>query len=127
MNRTLLVIVGAFVVLIVAALVAGSVLDSKGAHDSNPFNAELTLSQYDALNLGAAEQDVVDRLQQTGLPENRVQEKYTRLFPPHSTRVGCSYWYVTGQGGELARLCFTSPDGLLKQKLRRQAKAAAAP
>jgi hypothetical protein len=126
-SRPLLVIVGAFAVLIVVGLIAGSVLDSKGAHDSNPFNAEMTLSQYDALKLGAAEQDVVDRLQQTGLPENQVQEKYTRLFPPHSTSVGCSYWYVSGQGGELARLCFTSPDGLLKQKLRREAKAAGAP
>ena len=113
--------------LIALGLIAGSVLDSKGAHDSNPFNAAMTLGQYDALKLGTAEQDVVDGLQQTGLPENRVQEKYTRLFPPHSTGVGCSYWYVTGQGGELARLCFTSPDGLLKQKLRREAKAAAAP
>ena len=113
--------------LIALGLIAGSVLDSKGAHDSNPFNAEMTLSQYDALKLGAAEQDVVDGLQQTGLPENRVQEKYTRLFPAHSDQVGCSYWYITGQGGELARLCFTSPDGLLKQKLRREAKAAAAP
>jgi len=126
-NRPVLWIIGAFVVLIAAALVAGSVLDSRGAHDSNPFNAEMTLSQFDALKLGAAEQDVVDGLQQTGLPENRVQEKYTRLFPPHSTRVGCSYWYVTDQGGELARLCFSSPAGLLKQKLRRAAKAAAAP
>ena len=113
--------------LIALGLIAGSVLDSKGAHDSNPFNAEMTLAQYDALKLGTGEQDVVDGLQQTGLPENQVQEKYTRLFPPHSTRVGCSYWYVSGQGGELARLCFTSPDGLLKQKLRREAKAAGAP
>ena len=113
--------------LIALGLIAGSILDSKGAHDSNPFNAAMTLSQYDALKLGAAEQDVVDGLQQTGLPENRVQQKYTRLFPPHSDRVGCSYWYITGQGGALARLCFTSPDGLLKQKLRREAKAAGAP
>ncbi len=126
MSRPIVAIAGAFVLLIAAALIAGSVLDSKGAHDSNPFNAEMTLGQYDALKLGAAEQDVVDGLQQTGLPENRVQERYTRLFPPHPAQVGCSYWYVTGQGGELARLCFSSPDGLLKQKLRREAKAAGA-
>jgi hypothetical protein len=34
---------------------------------------------------------------------------------------------VSGQGGELARLCFSSTEGLLKQKLRREAKAAGAP
>ena len=125
MNRPLLLIGGGVALLIVLGLIAGSVLDSKGAHDSNPFNAEMTLAQYDALQLGAAEQDVVDGLQQTGLPENRVQEKYTRLFPPHSDKVACSYWYVSGQGGELARLCFTTTAGLLKQKLRREAKAVA--
>ena len=102
-------------------------LDSKGAHDSNPFNAEMTLSQYDALKLGSAEQDVVDRLQQQGLPEAQVQEKYTRLFPARPDGVACSYWYVSGQGGELARLCFSSTTGLLKQKLRHGAKAAGAP
>jgi hypothetical protein len=102
------------------------VLDSKGAHDSNPFNAQMTLGQFEALKLGTGERDVVDGLQQTGLPESQVQEKYTRLFPPHSSGVDCSYWYVTGQGGELARLCFSSPGGLLKQKLRREAKAPAA-
>jgi len=102
------------------------VLDSKGAHDSNPFNAQMTLTQFDALKLGTGEHEVVDALQQTGLPESQVQDKYTRLFPPHSDGVACSYWYVSGQGGELARLCFTSTAGLLKQKLRREAKAPAA-
>ncbi len=52
-----------------------------------------------------------------------MQEKYARLFPPHSDHVGCTYWYVTGRDGVLARLCFTSPDGLLKQKLLRDTKA----
>lgn len=125
MSRPLVLMAGAFAALIAVGVIAGSVLDSKGAHDSNPFNAEMTLSQYDALRLGAAEQDVVDGLQQTGLPEHQIQEKYERLFPPHTDGVACSYWYISGQGGELARLCFSSPDGLLKQKLRREAKAAA--
>ena len=43
----------------------------------------------------------MDGLQQTGLPESQVQEKFTGLFPPHSEGVACSYWYVSGQGGEL--------------------------
>ena len=127
MHRPLVLIAGAFAALIVVGLIAGSVLDSKGAHESNPFNAEMTLAQYDALRLGADEQGVVDDLDQKGLPESELQEKFARLFPPHPDAVHCSYWYVSGQGGELARLCLaSSPGGLLKQKLRREAKAAAA-
>jgi hypothetical protein len=119
-NRFLLVIVGCVVVLIVAGLLAGSILDSKGVHErANPLGKDITSSQYDALKQGDAERDVVDGIHQSGLPESHVQAAYRQLFPAHSAAVSCSYWYVKDRDGVVARLCFTSPGGLLRQKLLR--------
>ncbi len=118
-NPLVLVLIGVGV-LIVIGLVAGSVLDSKGVHElKNPPGPDVTVSQYGALKAGATQQDVIAQLQENGLAEQAVQAKYVALFPPHSDDVTCRYWYVTERYGVLARLCFSSPGGVLTEKLQR--------
>lgn len=114
-----------FVGLFVAAVIAGGNEESKGHGHPNPFGYSMTTKQYAALRPGLEEQDFVDRLEQTGLPENLTKDRYTRLFPPHAEDVLCSYWEIADRPGVVARICFSSPEGRLVQKLERTAANAA--
>ena len=102
-------------------LIAGSVLDSKGAHDSNPFNAEMTLAQYDALQLGAAEQDVVDGLEKDG-PSREPCRRSNAALPASLGRRGVQL-LVRQRSGRLAPLplLLRAPPGA-KKTLRREAR-----
>jgi hypothetical protein len=81
----------------------------------------MSAKQYAALRPGLEPQLFVNRLEQTGLPENLTKERYIRLFPPHHEDVVCSYWEISDHPGALARVCFSSSTGRLVQKLQRAA------
>ena len=64
----------------------------------------------------------MDRLQQSGKPEDLVADRFVKLFPRHDpSAVSCSYWQIIGDSALLVRLCFSSPAGKLVQKLERHA------
>jgi hypothetical protein len=109
------------IALFVAAGIFGDDESGTGVRHPNPFGYSMTAKQYAGLRPGLEENLFVNRLEQTGLPENLTQERYVRLFPSHGDNVICSYWEIAGQEGVVARVCFSSPQGRLVQKLRRRA------
>jgi hypothetical protein len=110
--------------LIVAATIAGGGEDRSTPQHPNPFGYAMTAKQYAALRAGLDESLFVNRLEQTGLPENLTKERFVRLFPPHSDDLTCSYWEIADRPGLIARVCFSSPEGRLVQKLERSAAGA---
>jgi hypothetical protein len=110
--------------LIVAAAIFGKDETKNESERPNPFGYSMTAKQYASLRPGLEEELFVNRLEQTGLPENLTKGRYVRLFPSHGDNVTCSYWEISGRAGVLARVCFSSPKGLLVQKLERNAAGA---
>jgi hypothetical protein len=108
------------VLFAIAAIFGGEEEDGGGDHP-DPFGYSMTADQYDGLRKGLAENDFVNRLQQTGLPENLTSSRYVRLFPPHSDDVICSFWEISDRPEYLARICFSDPAAELVQKLQRSA------
>jgi hypothetical protein len=124
-QRRRAVIGWAFAVPIVALFVIGAIVGDSGedqhVHERpDPFGYSMTAAQYAALRPGLEMADFVDRLQQTGLPENLTKEPYVRLFPRHGDDVTCSYWEIADRLDRVARVCFSSPAARLVQKLERQ-------
>jgi hypothetical protein len=104
--------VGAIIVLLV---VLGALVGDEHHHPPAPVNA-LTERQYKNLALGEDDQAFVNRMQATGVPENLVNSRYTRLFASHGDDLACTYWGVLGKRNLLARLCFSNTTGKLVQK-----------
>jgi hypothetical protein len=115
-----------FIVLFVVAVIAGGNEEGRGHEHPNPFGYSMTAKQYAGLRPGLEQQLFVNRLEQTGLPENLTKDRYVHLFPPHGEEVVCSYWEIADHRGVLARICFSSSEGRLVQKLQRTAADAAA-
>jgi hypothetical protein len=108
--------------LIAATTLAGCGSSNSAPAHKNPLGDAITQKQYTSLKLGQDEQTIVNRLQQSGKPEDRVAERLIKLFPRHDPdAVACSYWQVAGDSTLLVRLCFSSPAGKLVQKLERRA------
>ncbi|HEX3734456.1 MAG TPA: hypothetical protein VHU86_04805 [Solirubrobacterales bacterium] len=63
----------------------------------DPFGYSMTAAKYAALRPGLGMTEFVDRLQQTGLPENLTKGHYVRLFPRHGDNVTCSYWEIANR------------------------------
>ena len=85
----------------------------------NPFGFSMTAAQYDSLQRGLDETSFLGQLQQTGIPEVHTEDRYVELFPPHDEGLDCSYWEISDEEGQVARICFSSPGGELVQKLER--------
>jgi hypothetical protein len=111
--------------IVVVAIALGAIFgdeDREGAEEHpDAFGYAMTAEQYDSLHRGLSESDLVDQLQQTGLPENLTAGRYVLLFPPHSDDVLCSYWEISDRPDYVARICFSKPEAKLVQKLQRSA------
>jgi hypothetical protein len=106
----------------VAAALTGCASSSSTSAPQNPFGDAITAQQYASLKLGQDEQAIVDRLQQSGKPEDLVADRFVKLFPRHDPNAtACSYWQIARDSTHLVRLCFSSPAGKLVQKLERPA------
>ncbi len=109
-----------FLILFVVGIVAGASEEKRSPEHPGPFGYAMTAAQYAALRPGLEESAFVDRLGETGLPENLTKHRYTALFPPHGDEVVCSFWEISDRVYVVARVCFSSPQGRLAQKLERQ-------
>jgi hypothetical protein len=113
--------------LVVGLFVVGAIAGGGEVHDGNehpdPLGYSMTSSQYAGVRLGTDEQAFVNRLEQTGLPENLTKDRYIVLFPPHGAGVVCSYWEIADQLDLVARFCFSASQARLVQKLERAAPA----
>ena len=90
----------------------------------NPFGYSMTARQYGALRSGLGESTFVNRLEQSGLPENLTKLRFVRLFPPHGGNVVCSFWEISDRPQLIARVCFSNSQGRLVQKLERRVAGA---
>jgi hypothetical protein len=80
------------------------------------FSAEMTSAEYDQIHPGQSESSVLDRLGSTGLQESEAEPELLALFPPRPSSSTCSYWTLSDAPGHHVRLCFSDPQGVLKQK-----------
>jgi hypothetical protein len=88
-------------------------------HSAGFFDYHMTSGQYAGLHTGEKESAVLIRLGKVGLPESETDIVFVQLFPPHDESVECSYWAIIDAFATVARLCFSSPEGVLLQKLER--------
>jgi hypothetical protein len=116
--------VGIVIALIVLGALFGGEEGNGHREHPNHFGYSMTAAQYAGLRRGLDEQEFVDRLEQTGLPENLTAARYVELFPPHSEAVVCSFWEISDRTEVVARICFSDSAGRLVQKLERGASGA---
>jgi hypothetical protein len=110
--------------LAVALFTLGAILGGEkkgGDGPPAPFGYSMTAAEYAALKPGLDQSDFVNRLEQSGLPESLTKAQYVELFPPHAEDVDCSFWEISDRPELVARVCFSSSDATLVQKLERNA------
>jgi hypothetical protein len=88
-------------------------------HSAGLFDYHMSSAQFEDLDTGATEREVLAALGKIGLPESETKIVFIQLFPPHDESVVCSYWEISDSAYEIARLCFSRPEGILRQKLER--------
>lgn len=110
------------VALVVVAGIAGGDDEGDGtssvpAHVGGLF--DMTAEQFDGLHTGETEDAVLDQLGKSGSPEGQTPIEIIALFPTHGDSVSCTYWLISDRDETAARLCFSRPGGILRQKLER--------
>jgi hypothetical protein len=110
------------VALVVFAGIAGG--DEEGdetssipAHVGGHF--DITAEEFDELRTGETEDAVLGKLGKSGSPEGETPIEIISLFPTHDDSVSCSYWLISDREETAARLCFSQPGEILRQKLER--------
>ena len=107
--------------VVVAGIAGGDRKDdetsSVPAHVGGLF--DITSEQFDELHTGETEGAVLDKLGKSGSPEGQTPTEIIALFPTHGDSVSCSYWLISDEEETAARLCFSRPGGILRQKLER--------
>jgi hypothetical protein len=107
----------AVIALFVLGAVAGGDDHGHPGLVSVPYGDSMTSAQYDAIEEGEDQSDVLARLNETGRPESLTADYVLVLFPPAGEEVECSYWEFADEPQIFARLCFDRDDGDLVDKL----------
>lgn len=113
---------GAIALVVVAGILGGD--DERGEADSIPAHSaglldyHMSSEQFDHLRTGETESAVLEELGKVGLPESQTPIEIITLFPRHDDSVLCSYWQIS-DSETAARLCFSRPGAILRQKLER--------
>jgi hypothetical protein len=89
------------------------------AHSAGLFDYHMTSDQFEHLDTGMTEGEVLEDLGKIGLPEGQTKLIFIELFPAHDESLVCSYWQISDEIATIARLCFSREDGALRQKLER--------
>jgi hypothetical protein len=124
-RRALIGWIGGVVILalVVVAGIAGGDDDNGDETSSIPVHVgglfDITEDEFDQLHTGETEHAVLDELGKTGSPEDQTPIEIISLFPHHNDSVDCSYWLISDRDETAARLCFSRPGGILRQKLER--------
>lgn len=126
LRRALIGWLGGFAILavIVASMIAAGnekkdVITVPAAHSGGFLDFHLTSDEYQGLHEGEEQSAVLAELGRIGLPESETPTPIISLFPSHDDDVVCSYWQIVDAPETAARLCFSTPDGVLEQKLER--------
>jgi hypothetical protein len=108
-------------ILMVAALVGFVVhrgTHVRREHFKVPYGEVMTTADYREIGVGEEAAVVLERLDQTGRPEKTTLPYVLALFPPREEGVFCTYWEFSDKPAIFARLCFSSSNGELVQKLK---------
>ncbi len=125
LRRALIGWIGGFVIvaLVVVAAIAGGAEKTEvvtiPAHSGGFLDYHMTSGEYRGLHEGEAQSAVLSELGRVGLPEGETPTPIVALFPSHDEDVICSYWQIVDAPETAARLCFSTSDGMLEQKLER--------
>jgi hypothetical protein len=110
--------VGALALLFfVLSTIFGTKHRAEDAEPPNAFSNTMSSAQFDSLEPGIDKEEFVELIEGVGLPEDQVALGYLRLFPPPAEGVSCSFWEISDQFEEVARICFSDADGHLVDKL----------
>ena len=107
------------------AIVAFVVLAAVFGHDHHerriinvPYGDVMTSGDFAEIHLGEEDVVVLERLAQTGRPEELTKKFVLVLFPPPPEDTYCVYWEFSDEPEIFARLCFSTDDGELVDKRR---------
>jgi hypothetical protein len=105
----------AIVAFFVLAAVFGD--DDHGRHTVKvPYGDVMTAHDFDEVHLGEEDVVVLERLAETGRPEELTKKWVLVLFPPRPEDTYCVYWEFSDEPEIFARLCFDTGDGELVEK-----------
>jgi hypothetical protein len=76
----------------------------------------MTSHDFEEVHLGEEDVVVLERLAQTGRPEELTKEYVLVLFPPVPEGAYCVYWEFSDEQQIFARLCFDKDDGEMIEK-----------
>jgi hypothetical protein len=76
----------------------------------------ITSNDFDEVHLGEEDVVVLERLAETGRPEELTKGYVLVLFPPAPKDAYCVYWEFSDEPQIFARLCFSTEDGELIDK-----------
>jgi hypothetical protein len=82
-----------------------------------PYGEEMTSTEFDAIEEGEGEAEVLEGLHAAGRPEVQTLPYVLVLFPPASKSDLCTYWEFSDEPEVFARLCFDRSSGELTSKL----------
>jgi hypothetical protein len=108
-------------IVVIAALVGFVVhrgTHVRRQHFKVPYGEVMTAADYTEIHTGEEAAVVLERLDQTGRPEKTTLPYVLALFPPREEGVFCTYWEFSDKPAIFARLCFSSSNGELVQKLK---------
>jgi hypothetical protein len=117
-RRALIGWIGGFLVL--AGFVVSISIGGGEHHERRlikvPYGDVMTSRDFDEVHLGEEDVVVLERLAETGRPEELTKKFVLVLFPPVPEGAYCVYWEFSDEPDMFARLCFKKDDGELIEK-----------
>jgi hypothetical protein len=118
-RRALIGWIGGF--LAIAAFVALIAVGGGSEHQERrtlkvPYGDVMTARDYGEIHLGEEDVVVLERLVETGRPENLTKKFVLVLFPAPPDDAYCVYWEFSDEPQIFARTCFDTDNGELVEK-----------
>jgi hypothetical protein len=106
--------------LAIAAFVVLLVVSGGDHHERRivkvPYGDVITSHDFEEVHLGEEDVVVLERLAQSGRPENLTKEFVLVLFPSVPEGAYCVYWEFSDEQQIFARLCFSTDNGEMVDK-----------
>jgi hypothetical protein len=117
-RRALIGWIGGFLGL--AAFVALVIVGASDEHHRHivkvPYGDVMTSHDFEEVHLGEEDVVVLERLAETGRPEELTKQYVLVLFPPVPQGAYCVYWEFSDEQQIFARLCFDKENGEMVEK-----------
>jgi hypothetical protein len=117
-RRALIGWIGGFVILaaFVVLIAVGGGTEHHRRLIKVPPGDLMTSHDFEEVHLGEEDVVVLERLAQTGRPEEFTKDYVLVLFPPVPEGAYCVYWEFSDEQQIFARLCFDKEDGEMIEK-----------